>query len=134
MTQIMEFDCQSFQNRISSLRNGPVAQAGRVLDRMIDVAATIRARDQVRVAHERSVEEVAGEPPAAAAAAPEAVPATDKAEGGALPDWFLDEMDAVELKVDQLRAWDDLARAHARQWKVCVYRPNVEMRIGLVRH
>lgn len=136
MTQIMELDCQSFQNRISSLRGGPVAQAGRILDRMIDVAASIRSRNKKRAAHEVASAKVDGEhgfvAGAEAADADQADAAADDPAGGALPEWFLDEMDRVELEVDQLRAWDDLARAHTRQWKLCAHLrpPSVLLRAG----
>lgn len=115
MTQIMELDCQSFQNRISTLRGGQVAHAARVLDRMIDVAASIRSRNKKRAAHESQASDDQAAPvqvPTQSVGAPEAE------EEGALPDWFLDEMDRVELVADRLRVWDDLARAHARQWKL----------------
>lgn len=92
-----------------------MAQAARVLDRMIDVAASIRSRNQKRAAHEA---QASGEPAATVKVSAQPAGALEAEEEGALPNWFLDEMDRVELVADRLRVWDDLARAHTRQWKL----------------
>lgn len=110
LTQILELDSQAFHNRIASLRSGPVVQAGKILDRMIDVAASVRSSSDSL--------DTASQPKQSPA---ESVPEDHKTaeeDDGAVPDWFLDEMDRVDERVGKLQEMEDLARASVRQWKL----------------
>ena len=119
LTQILELDSQAFHNRISSLRSGPVVQAGKILDRMIDVAASVRAHQTKR---KRTVTEATAR---SSDSLNTATPPPDSEEHkeaeddeGAVPEWFLDEMDRVDERVAKLNELEDLARASVRQWKL----------------
>lgn len=124
LTQILELDSQAFHNRISSLRSGPVVQTGKILDRMIDVAASVRSHQTKRKRADAEATTTDSDPLATSTSSTESSAESaleeDKAsegDDGAVPEWFLDEMDRVDDRVGKLQEMEDLARASVRQWK-----------------
>jgi hypothetical protein len=137
LTQILELDAQALHNRSAALQLGLVAQSGKVLDRMIDLAASIRShskRKQQQLAgggtgNERDASESATSdtvpspiptPSAANADPASSEPVADTENEGAVPEWFLDEQDRVEEQVGALGLWDQLAGQCVQQWKLWV--------------
>ena len=123
LTQILELDSQAFHNRISSLKTGPVVQAGKILDRMIDVAASVRSHQTRRKrsatsASTQSLDTLADATPPPESEEDKAETTEPVEEEGAVPEWFLDEMDRVDERVAKLHEFDDLARASVKQWKL----------------
>lgn len=132
LTQILELDSQSFHNRISSLRSGPVVQTGKILDKMIDVASSVRSHQAKRKRMGSSTSSKSLELTATATDRPTVVEGgenetkekselqetKEKEDDGAVPEWFLDEMDRVDERVNGLKGYEDLVRGNVRQWKL----------------
>ncbi|KAL7413086.1 hypothetical protein BDY24DRAFT_72903 [Mrakia frigida] len=122
LTQILELDSQSFHNRISSLRSGPVLQTGKILDKMIDVAASVRSHQVKRrrmgsSTSAKSLDSTATVMESVEEKKEEEERDVEKEDDGAVPEWFLDEMDRVDERVNGLKEFEDLARGSVKQWK-----------------
>lgn len=115
LSQILNLDCQSLENRLKSLETGPLIASGQLLDKMIDIAASLKAKTKRRLASDSVDAFNAAEQVAASVDGDRNLDETD--QGGAVPDWFLDEMDRIEERCGRMRDLQIFAAQSCQQWR-----------------
>ncbi|CDZ98760.1 phospholipase b [Phaffia rhodozyma] len=115
--QTLELDFQSFRNRIANLRHVSIPQLDKSLTGMIDQAARLQSYNVCLKSTSLNSSQRSTDGPIREGYALDKTSEKEVQSQGAVPNFFLDEQDILEDRVDVLTEWESFLRACIQQWK-----------------